>query len=138
MPTEKDHLALAAHNQHAIDFLLTGGDEFPDWVTTVAFYKAVHLIEALIDRDYGIHGIDHTQRGRILKGENRYTNLYRHYNALKEASSIARYLAESEGGRSYRQFTDYLTMDQVKSEILAGRLKSIEKSISGLKPPKRK
>lgn len=138
MPTEKDHLALASHNQVAIDFLLTGGEDFPDWVTTVAFYKAVHLIEALIARDYGIHGIDHTQRGRILKNEHRYTNIYRHYNALKEASSVARYLADSEGGRAYKQFTDYLTMTQVKSDILDSRLKGIEKSIAGLKPPKKK
>ena len=136
MPTDKDHQALAEHNQRTIDFLLTGGDEFPDWTATVAFYKAVHLIEALLAREYHTHGIDHANRGRILKQENRYTNIYRQYSALKEASTVARYLCESNGGRSYRTFTDYCTMERVKSEILGSRLKELEKSIANLKPRK--
>jgi hypothetical protein len=132
MPKEPEHLALAAHNQDTIDFLLTGGDRFPDWVATVAFYKALHLIDAMLDRDLGIDGVDHSRRRSILKHENRYKTIYGHYKALEEASTIARYLA-CPTGAAYKTFTDYLSPSQVKQQLLDHRLASIEKSIAGLR-----
>lgn len=137
MPTEKDHRALAAHNQEAIEHLLLAGDGFPDWVTTVAFYKALHVFEALLYRDYQLHGISHDQRSRILFKEPRYRQIARHYSVLKEASSIARYLCDTGGRRSYKTFSDYLTMETVKSEILS-RLKNLEQAAAALKPPPKK
>jgi len=138
VPTEQDHLALAVHNQETIDFLLTGGDRFPDWVSTVAFYKAIHLIEALIAKEFNTHGVDHKGRRAILKAHNRYANIYRQYMALEEAANIARYLCDYNGGRSFRTFTDYCAMADVKSNILGGRLRELERSLAALKPPKKK
>ena len=131
-------MALAAHNQDTINFLLTGGDGYPDWVSTVAFYKAIHLVEALIAREFNTHGHDHKSRRAILKRHNRYANIYKQYVALEEAASIARYLCDTNGGRSFRTFTDYCTMADVKSMLLGVRLRELERSIQGLRTPKTK
>lgn len=132
MPSESDHLVLAAHNQDTVDFLLTGGDRFPDWVVTVAFYKALHLVDAMLDRLEGKHGVDHRTRSTILRGNRRYLNVLKHYNALKEASVVARYLSARRGPRSYRTFADYCPPQRVKSEYVDGRLKELQKSIDRL------
>ncbi len=132
MPSESDHLALAVHNQETVDFLLTGGDRFPDWVVTVAFYKALHLVDAMLDRLEGRHGVDHRTRSAILRGNHRYLNVLKHYNALKEASVVARYLSDQRGPQSYKTFADYCPPHKVKSEYVDGRLKELQKSIDHL------
>jgi hypothetical protein len=133
MPSESDHLALAAHNQETIDFLLTGGDRFPDWTVTVAFYTALHLVDAMLDRIEGIDGVDHQQRGLILRNNRRYANVLKHYNALKEASQIARYLSDRSGTRSFKTFSDYCRPDRAKPDFIDGRLRELRKSIDGLR-----
>ena len=130
MPSESDHLALAAHNQETIAFLLTGGDRFADWTVTVAFYRALHLVDAMLDRIEGIDGIDHQQRSLILRSNRRYANILKHYNALKEASLIARYLCDRGASRSFKAFSDYCRPDRVKPEFVDGRLRELEKSIA--------
>ena len=132
MPSESDHLALAAHNQETVDFLLTGGDRFPVWVVTVVFYKALHLVDAMLDRLDGKHGVDHRTRNTILRANRRYLNVLKHYNAIKEASVVARYLHDQGSSHSYRTFADYCPAQRVKSEYVDGRLKELQKSIDRL------
>lgn len=45
MPNEEAHIRLANRNQAVIDSLLPRVDEFSEWVTTTAFYKALHVID---------------------------------------------------------------------------------------------
>jgi hypothetical protein len=40
MPSQAAHLDLARRNQELIDHLMKDVDRFPDWVGTVAFYRA--------------------------------------------------------------------------------------------------
>ena len=49
MPKEKEH---TVHAQHNINFLKTfcKDSEYNDWIITVCFYIAVHIIEGIIDR----------------------------------------------------------------------------------------
>jgi len=127
VPSRQDHLNLADHNQRVIDFLLTSPEPFPDWVTTVAFYKAVHLVEAVFESDGIGHSGDHKRRAALLKSERRYDMLSHHYRPLKNASEIARYL-QAEEGTAYRTFTDFLPPEKVKTEILGHRLNQLEQS----------
>src|SRR2546421_1473890 len=102
MPTEASHFLLAAHNQDLIDHLLKDIDQFADWVTTVAFYKAVHLVEAVFSRDPHIkHGRTHEHREQCLKSDRRYSNIYKNYRPLWAASTVARYLEDHSSRQEY-------------------------------------
>jgi hypothetical protein len=73
--------------------LLPQLDEFPDWVTTVAFYKALHIVEAVFANDINVrHGTGHEHRERVLKTTTKYRHLYKYYRPLYTASVKARYL----------------------------------------------
>jgi hypothetical protein len=100
---------------------------FSDWVTTVAFYKAVHLVEAVFDHDHLGHSGDHRQRAVFLKSKPRYQMLFQNYRPLKSASEIARYLRDG-GGKHYKGFDDYLGPAEVQSEILDHHLFQLERS----------
>ena len=136
MPSRDAHLRLAEANQKAIDYLLLQYKKFSDWITTVAFYKALHLVEALFAKE-GRHGQSHERRERILKTERKYQHIYKHYYPLLEASLVARYLEDREKGE-YGSFSEYLAPDEVKTEILNYRLKNIERSVKKLLSPAKK
>ncbi len=127
MPSEQAHIALANRNQQAIDYLLAAKDPFPEWVVSIAFYKALHLVEAVLSRD-GAHTATHEDRERVLKSTHKYEFIYKHYGVLKRASLIARYL-KINGGQELSSFAQYMTIDQVKAQLLALRLKPIEQSV---------
>ncbi len=50
MPTKEAHVAVAKSNQRTIDYLLQTDDHL-GWVVTVAFYKALHIVEAMLHAD---------------------------------------------------------------------------------------
>jgi hypothetical protein len=135
MPSKEAHLAIAERNQQCIDYLKQDLSHYAEWVTTVAFYKALHLVDALLaaDKDApAAHGTDHRSRERHLKQTPRYRNIYRYYRPLAQASSIARYL---EGGNtSYTMFSQYMSASEVESTILGHYLLQIEKTVGKLMP----
>ncbi len=131
MPGVTEHRQLADHNQALIDLLSPRRDEFADWVATVAFYKAVHLVEAVFFHNSGEHSYSHDDRRRRLRENNRYLQLHRHYFILYEASVVARYLASSNL-RGYRTFTDYMTWEDVQAQLLNHSLRQIEQSAERL------
>lgn len=125
MPDESSHLVLANHNQDLLDRLVADVDRFPDWTATVAFYKALHVVEAaLACENPRRHGIDHSHRERILKSDNKYKNIYRNYRVLYAASMVARYMEDGQ-----TNFASYLTPTQVIGTLLRYRLHEVEKSV---------
>ena len=50
MPSSEAHVRAALNNQATIDYLLAGGVVHAPWVVTVAFYKALHVVEAVLAR----------------------------------------------------------------------------------------
>jgi hypothetical protein len=86
MATEKEHLRQAEHNQRFLDSI--DGTQFPDWTATVAFYKAVHLVQALFHLTGDSCG-SHSGRNGILKGK--YPHLWKQYHPLYSFSRLARY-----------------------------------------------
>ena len=124
MPNEKSHLSLANHNQDLLDKLVAEIKEFPDWVATVAFYKALHVVEAAFACENPVrHGTDHPTRERILKSEKKYEHIYRHYRVLYAASMVARYMQDNQ-----TDFTSYLEPQAVIDTLLRHRLHEVEKS----------
>ena len=122
MPTKEAHLQLAQHNQMVITHLLPEIDKFSDWISTIAFYKALHIVEAIFAKD-GFHGANHENRDKYLKRNNRYTNIYRHYHQLWCISMMARYLRDSDTKSDLAIFSDYISSEQVKNRVLNHHLR---------------
>lgn len=129
MASDLDHVALANRNHEALEHLLEQPGRFPEWITTIAFYKALQMVEA---------SFAHTQTGRTsthgdrldrLKREKRYQHIFKHYRPLWEASMVARYLSDLSG-RDYRSFTDYMKPEVVVAQIVRHRLRQIENSLA--------
>lgn len=135
-----DHLTLANKNHHAIVCLLDSGRSaealvirHPEWIATIAFYKAIHIVEAIFISRGIVSSTDHNNREEKLKTRLKDQALFRDYKALDSASRVARYL--SDGSKSsgkptttYRTFDDYIKPDDVVPLLLKDRLSAIEKS----------
>jgi hypothetical protein len=131
MATEADHIALANKNHDALLHLLPNVERFPEWVTVIAFYKAVQIIEAVFEHKYGRCGHGHQKRLEALKSRG-YKELYRHYRVLWGASSVARYLYNTIDNKSYSSFASYLSAQQIHTAILKRRLAGIECEAVGM------
>ena len=86
MATEAAHARQANHNQLFLDSVDPA--QFPDWIVTAAFYKAVHLVEGLLVRK-GCPTGNHYQRNETLK--RRFPGVWRGYRPLYNQSRVARY-----------------------------------------------
>ena len=108
MATEAAHKEKAAVNQR---FLETITDDFPDWLATVAFYKAVHLVEALF-ATHGAHSPNHTERNRRLKRD--HPRILEQFKPLFNISKLVRY-------------SDYsISAADVRAHLIEKRLRAIE------------
>jgi hypothetical protein len=123
--TEMDHIALANRNHDVLQHLLQDVESFPEWVTIVAFYKAVQIVDAVLVRNRGRCGHGHHERLESLKAGG-HKQLHKHYRALWGASCVARYLYDSDSRKAYSSFTDYLAPQQVEKVIVKRRLAGVE------------
>jgi len=123
MPSESDHIALANNNHRAMMCLHDAEDDHSEWVATVAFYKAVHLVQAMLSKA-GRSCHDHKTRHDILKS--RYPEIWKHYRPLWSASTIARYLHDNDSRTPYKQFSDHCPSDQVYERYIQKRLRAVE------------
>jgi hypothetical protein len=135
MPSKDAHLAAARENQRAIDYLSERLDQFPGWTATIAFYKALHVVEALFAVD-GAAGSGHTDkheiRNRVLKTTTRYQQIWKNYRELFQTSLIARYLRANENGPEYEIFSRYMPPEAVKKLVLGHWLLQVQKSAAHL------
>jgi len=131
MPSKEAHLQLAERNQHVLDYLLAEPQKCAEWIATVAFYKALHLVEALFAHHGLGHSHNHEDRDHRLKADRRYHHIYKHYRPLWAASIVARYLCDPQG-RQFSRFHDYLTPQHLQSQLLDHRLQQVEKSVHKL------
>ena len=128
MPDELSHIRQAKHCQATIDHLFIRKESFHDWIAVVAFYKALHLVEAMFACNPEIgHGRNHEFREDWLKRERRYAHIWNNYRPLWEAATIARYLENH--GTKISTFAAYMTFEEVQSRILNHHLHQIEQSV---------
>jgi len=66
MPTERVHLAQLRHNLAFLRSFYAPNTPYPDWAVTVAFYAAVHAVEAWLAQR-GLHSHSHRERGIYLR-----------------------------------------------------------------------
>ncbi len=91
MPSKLDHLAQARHNREVLQQLQRSGSTFSDWQITVAFYVALHRVDAHL-ASYREHPKSHEDRIRIIRGMRQFKGaIYNSYRELEDLSRQARY-----------------------------------------------
>lgn len=126
MPDTQCHLAMARRNQEVIQQFLGGGNRHPEWLAVVAFYKALHVVDAVLFADNPVrHGGSHHNRERILKTTPRYQEIFTHYRPLYAASLVGRYLEFDHS--QFTCFADYMAPDFVVGTLLNQHLRQVEK-----------
>ncbi len=64
MPSTQEHLAIAGRNRTTLEYLLKDPAPHAEWIATVAFYTALHHVEAVFFNDTQSHGHNHENRER--------------------------------------------------------------------------
>jgi hypothetical protein len=93
------------------------------WVATVAFYKAVHVVEAVFsgqDLKNARHSGSHDERSRTL-GRSQFHLVAKPYEHLLNVSRVARYM---HGGHS--DFLAYIPRERVLGNLLGKHLRAVE------------
>jgi len=72
-----------------LKFLMKIIKECPDWVSIVAFYTALHFVEALLKKNHGIDFEHHEERHRFMS--NALPEIFDAYYRLYDLGFIARY-----------------------------------------------
>jgi len=94
MATPDAHITKAIHNIKTIA-LLSQDLTKKDWIVTVAFYSALHIVDAVLfctQEGYQKHGQSHDKREGIIKSDNKLKKIWDCYRPLLNHSIIARYL----------------------------------------------
>src|SRR5690348_12499946 len=86
MATETEHLNQAQHNRKLLNEI--DHEKFPDWAATVAFYTAVHLVQALLKKS-GDNCNSHSSRNKRLR--QKHPSVWKLYQPLYSYSRLARY-----------------------------------------------
>lgn len=116
MPTLKEHKNKYDINKNLLDNELKIGDcTCYDWITVVAFYSAMHLIEGELAKS-NIHNGDHTCRKRTVERFSNFRSIRNQYKVLYDRSRVARY--------------GPAVIDKAKAENALECLKEIEKEIT--------
>jgi hypothetical protein len=88
MPSEADYLTGAERNK-ALAVLLSEQDD-PSWAAVLAFYSALHFVNAYLARQ-GFFPRDHETRGGYITRLQELKPIYGHYRKLEERSRWVRY-----------------------------------------------
>jgi hypothetical protein len=113
--------------------------DHPEWVTTVAFYKAVHVVEAVFAHHLNRDSNSHDSRIESLKVAD-FKPIFGAFRALYGASLVARYLEDSSSRKYYDKptpkiacqcFTDFCPPDKVIGRFVKKRLDAIEQNAVG-------
>ncbi len=134
MAAEQAHLLQAYHNVDLAQFLAQEM-KYKDWVITVAFYAAVHFVEANFAKRFGTHGeqasgssphiwrLDQLKaKGYPLSCRNAYRNLY-------TTSRQVRYLELWDPNQPTVAVANDYFSDEVVRSFLADDLKIIRDSL---------
>lgn len=126
MASKDAHIQVAERNRRAMVDLINCPQNHSAWVAAIAFYRALHLVEALFSVDSQIrHTNSHETRETRLKTNRRYQQVWRHYRHLQTASLVARYLGD--GNVEVCGFDEYMTPEVVQRKLLNHHLHQIEK-----------
>lgn len=119
MASSLDHLRQWQHNR---DFLAIIPGKYPDWVVTVAFYSALHVVDAVLSA-YQVTTVSHESRNLVLSKTNRYLKIRECYLPMYTLSRTIRYLANPQ---------QWVPSEKIETHIFERYLYPIEQSARGL------
>lgn len=91
MPTTEEHIKKYNENRKLLDTNLNIENcEFYNWIVTVSFYAALHLVEAKLAED-NIDSTDHFARNNNVERFSKFKNIRNEYKTLYDKSRVARY-----------------------------------------------
>lgn len=118
-----EHIAQSKYNEESLDFLIKNHNEAVDWIITITFYYALHIVQAKLQRDFKIDPKfhNHPKKPQLSRNKCAFENLPLNisiiYNNLYNESMKARY---TEYG-VYRDYESYKKMEplvlRVKNEF---------------------
>ena len=108
---------------HNRAFLSTIQPAYPDWLVTVAFYVALHAVDALLTYDNVAGVTSHSARNETLLRTNKYLAVRKCYMPLYDLSQTVRYLADP---------TKWVPASEIEKNIINRLIYPIEKSVENL------
>lgn len=115
LPTVEEHKKKYRENKDVLNHELNIDNcKCYDWIATVAFYSAVHLVEGKL-AESGVHTDNHTNRKRAVERFGIFRNIRNQYKALYDRSRIARYEACCLNEKKARQSLEFLS--DIEKEI---------------------
>ena len=115
MPSTEEHKRKYDENRRLLDTNLNIEDcDFYNWIVTVSFYAALHLVEAKL-AEYGIDSKDHFARCNNVERFSQFKNNRSQYKTQYDKSRIERY--------------DGAFMNRKKGEFALKCLSEIEKQL---------
>lgn len=94
MPSLQKHLDKFNHNKSLISssFFDLDNTQYLDWVVTIVFYSAVHLVEKeLAAFNVTTHSKSHVERERNILKIAKFKHIYTQYHSLYNQSIRSRY-----------------------------------------------
>lgn len=93
VPTAPEHRKKYQDNKEMLNTLFDMNiSAHRNWIVTMSFYMALHIIEAKLHKENGIHSHDHKERDRLIDETGLFSNKVRQkYKQLESYSKIARY-----------------------------------------------
>ena len=138
MSSSDQHLAQAAHNEGLLALLRQQARhmEYGDWYVTIAFYAAIHRIEAMLYvikpvmrgsaikhssdvRKKFSYMTDHSARGWLLKCG--FHNLYDPYTDIYQMSQTAKYNCHSPSEFDWSRAVSLLELIKKMCDLVCGK-----------------
>jgi hypothetical protein len=91
MPDLNAHRTQVEHNRQAAIVLQQAPDPYLDWVVTMLFYTALHLIDQVLYQNSQLHPRNHRQRHTAIANEPMLASIYLDYRELEHQSRRSRY-----------------------------------------------
>jgi hypothetical protein len=91
MPDLDAHQTQVEHNRQAAMVLQQAPHPYLDWVVTMLFYTALHLVDQVLYQNSQLHPRNHRQRHTAIANEPMLASIYRDYRELEHQSRRSRY-----------------------------------------------
>lgn len=91
LPKYDEHIRKYNDNKNLLNTKLNiSNGEFYNWIVTVSFYAAMHLVESELAK-YNFDSYDHKARGNNIDRFNQFKPIRNKYKILYDRSRVARY-----------------------------------------------